>query len=114
MPKKISDFDILCKPLLAFAGVEQSTSYNTPAIKLKSKLLVRLREDKASIVIRVDPGDRDKLLRDRPEVFFLTDHYVNYPYILAHVHTLLPDELVEVLRPQLPAAKKSVTKKNGD
>jgi hypothetical protein len=111
MRKKISDFDMMCKPLLAFPGVEQSTSYNTPAIKLKSKLLVRLRDDNASIVIRVDPDDRDKLLRDRPEVFFLTDHYINYPYILAHLNTLLPDELVEVLRPQLPVSGKSAAKK---
>ena len=107
MRKKVSDFDMLCKPLLVFAGVEQSTSYNTPAIKLKSKLLMRLREDNASIVIRVDLHDSDKLLCDRPEVFFLTDHYVNYPYILAYLHTLLPDELVEVLGPQLPQSVRS-------
>lgn len=101
----------MCKPLLAFPDVKQSTSYNTPAIKFKSKLLVRLREDNTSIVIRVNPDDRDKLLRDRPEVFFLTDHYVNYPYILAYLNMLLPDELIEVLRPQLPVIRKPAAKK---
>lgn len=100
MPKKISTFDIICKPLLKLKGIEKSTSYNTPTLKLKGKLLVRLREDNATIAIAVGLEDRDKLLRDQPEVFFLTDHYDNYPYVLARLSLLHPDELLELIKPQ--------------
>lgn len=101
MGKKVSDFDVLCKPLFKLKGVEKSTSYNTPAVKIKKKLLVRLREDNSSIVIRIDPEDREKLLRDRPEVFFLEDHYENYPYILAHLSTIQAVELFDLVKHQV-------------
>lgn len=57
-------------------GTEESTSYGTPAIKVKSKLLSRLRtEAEGALALRCDFLDRQILLQVDPEVFFLTDHY---------------------------------------
>jgi hypothetical protein len=100
MIKKVSDFDVICEPLFALKGIKKSTSYGTPAIKFKDKLLVRLKEDNTSIVIIVNPEDRDLLLRDKPEVYFLTDHYLNYPSILARLAFLHPDELFALVQKQ--------------
>jgi hypothetical protein len=100
MKRKPSPFELVCAPLFTLPGVEASTSYNTPAVKFKKTLLVRLREDNSSIVIRVAPADRDRLLRDRSEVFFLTEHYQAYPYVLAHLQLLQPDELYDLIKPR--------------
>lgn len=35
----------------AMPGVEESTSYGTPALKVKKKLMVRLKEDGTTIVL---------------------------------------------------------------
>jgi hypothetical protein len=99
MNRKLSPFDLVCAPLFTLKGVEASTSYGTPAVKFKKTLLVRLREDGNAIVIRIDPADRDRLLRDRSDVFFLTDHYIAYPYVLAHLRVLQAEELYALLEP---------------
>jgi hypothetical protein len=63
------------KLALALPGAEESTSYGTPAVKVKGKLFVRLREEGGVIVIRIDRADRDMRLAADPKVFFFTDHF---------------------------------------
>ena len=75
----------VCKLALALPGVEESTSYGTPALKVKGKLMVRLKEDGETIVLITDFVERDFLMRDKPKVFFITDHYRDYPSVLVHL-----------------------------
>jgi hypothetical protein len=68
---------------LALPGAEASTSYGTPAVKVRGKLLARWRtEAEGALAIRCDFLDRQILLLAQPDVFFLTDHYRDYPMIL--------------------------------
>jgi hypothetical protein len=68
---------------LNFPATEESTSYGTPAFKVKKKLLLRLKEDGETIMIHSD--DRDVWLEDDPDVFFFTEHYRNYPAVLVRL-----------------------------
>lgn len=68
-----------------FPGVESGLSYGTPALFVRKKLLARLREDDASVAVRTDPYSRDLLLRADPAMYFLTEHYRNYPWILVRL-----------------------------
>jgi hypothetical protein len=70
---------------LALDGVEEGTSYRTPAFKVGGKLLARLREDGETLVVPVDLAARDMLLRSNPETFYITDHYAAYPYVLVRL-----------------------------
>src|SRR5262245_3428126 len=70
---------------LAIEGVEESTSYGTPAFKVAGKLLARLREDGETLVVRADHDARDLLMRSDPEVFFVTDHYADHPWVLVRL-----------------------------
>jgi hypothetical protein len=71
------------KIALAFPGAEASTSYGTPSVKVRGKLLSRWRtEAEGALVIRCDFLDRQIMLQMNPAVFFLTDHYIDYPMIL--------------------------------
>ncbi len=85
------------KIALALPGVEEGTSYGTPAFKLRKKLLARMWEDGDTIVLSCDPDDRDLLLDVRSETFFVTDHYHGYPYILARLSGLTHETLAERL-----------------
>jgi hypothetical protein len=81
----------------ALPGVIESTSYGTPALKVGGKLLVRLKEDGETLVLRMDFVNRDLLLRAEPDLFFLTDHYLNYPSILLRLTRVSRPRLKELL-----------------
>lgn len=78
-------------------GVSESTSYGTPALKVDGKLFARLKEDGETLVLRMDWVNRDLLLRGEPDLFFLTDHYVNYPWILLRLTRVTKKRLMELL-----------------
>lgn len=78
-------------------GVEQGTSYGTPALKVRGKLLARLREDGETLVIKVTDDVRDALISADPETFFITDHYAGYPYLLVHLASVRHDALRELI-----------------
>jgi hypothetical protein len=68
---------------LAMPAAEDSTSYGTPSVKVRGKLMSRWRtEAEGALAIRCDFLDRQILLLAQPEVFFLTDHYRDYPMVL--------------------------------
>jgi hypothetical protein len=83
---------LAAKPL---PGVEDSTSYGTPALKVRGKLLARLHQSGECLVLRADLLDREILLQADSRVFFITDHYRDYPWILVRFSTVdvaaLPD-----------------------
>jgi hypothetical protein len=69
----------------------ESTSYGTPAYKVNKKLLVRLKEDGQTLVLHSD--DRDTCLKRDPSVFFVTEHYANYPFVLVKLNKIRKDKL---------------------
>jgi hypothetical protein len=73
--------------------VEEGTCYGTPALRVAGKLFARLKEDGESLVIRVDIEERRALLRADPGIFYITDHYLNYPWILLRLSRVTPEEL---------------------
>src|ERR1700676_1664704 len=76
-------FDDVRKFALLWAEVEDGTSYGTPALKVRKKLLARLREDGDSLVMPGVPQDeREMLVESQPKVFFFADHYSDKPIAL--------------------------------
>lgn len=63
--------------------------YGTPALKVRGKGFVRLKEDGVSVMFPVDSlDDKDALLAAHPELYFTTDHYNGYPSVLARLAKL--------------------------
>ncbi|MHC6157545.1 MmcQ/YjbR family DNA-binding protein [Bradyrhizobium elkanii] len=76
-------FDDIRHIALTWPEVEDSSSYGTPALKVRNKMLVRLKEDGDSLVMPgVPPDERDMLVEHQPKVFYFTDHYRDYPTVL--------------------------------
>lgn len=67
---------------LTFPGVEDGTSYGTPALKVRGKLLARVHQSIDCLVLRADFLDRQILMQSAPSAFFITDHYRDYPWVL--------------------------------
>jgi hypothetical protein len=78
-------------------GVEDSTSYGTPALKVRGKLLARLHQSGDCLVLRADLLGREILLQSDPRVFFITDHYRDYPWILVRFASVDPGALPELI-----------------
>ena len=91
-------FDDVRKIALALEHVEESTSYGTPAFKVRGKLVARLREDGETLVVGMDFDQREELLAADPDTYYLTDHYRNYPWILVRLPRVHPDALRDLLR----------------
>jgi hypothetical protein len=75
--------------IMAFPGAEEATSYGQPSYKVKGKLFTRLRREDLSLVLQeVGFDEREMLIEAEPATFHFTDHYRNYPIVLARIETL--------------------------
>lgn len=90
-------FDTVREIAKALPGVEDGTSYGTPALKYKKKFLARLREDGETVAIRVSLDERDILMQSKPKTFFITDHYLGYPAVLFRLSTATKKDVVNVV-----------------
>jgi hypothetical protein len=82
----------------ALPGVEESTWYRTPALKVRGKGFCRLKEDGETLVVPVvDLEDKEALLRSDPEVFFTTPHYDGHAYVLVRLERVEQEALGELL-----------------
>ncbi len=82
---------------LALPEAEETTSYGTPAFKVRGKLFARLREEGDILVVKCDLNEREALIQSEPDTYFVTPHYQNYPYVLVRMKEIDLEALREVL-----------------
>lgn len=90
-------FNQVRKIALSLENVEESTSYGTPAFKSAGKLLARLREDGDSLVVGTTFEERQEMMDADPETYYITDHYLKYPWILVRLSRVSSDALRDLL-----------------
>jgi hypothetical protein len=83
--------------VMALPGVEEGTSYGTPAFRVKGRFFARLWEDGETLVLKTDFYERDHLIGSEPETFFTTDHYRGYPSVLVRLPSVRPGHLRALL-----------------
>src|SRR5262245_5038626 len=102
---------------LTLPNVEVRRAYGATCLKLRGHLLacpaINKSAEPNSLVVRVSFDQRDALLTEAPDVFYVTDHYVNYPSVLVRLSRVRLDVLRDLLRTswqfvnaQKPAAKR--------
>jgi hypothetical protein len=110
------NFDTARKLGLALPDVVDGTAYGAPALKLGGKLLACVPTNKSaeanSIAVRIDLEHRAELLRQHPDIYYITDHYAPYPIVLVRLSRITRTDLTELLRDAyrfvMPSAPKSV------
>lgn len=82
---------------LALPCVQEVSSYGTPGFKVRGKLFARLHQSGDTLVVRIDESERSMRLRADPETYYITDHYVGYPWILVRLGRIDREDLAELL-----------------
>ncbi len=103
-------FDDLAALAEQLPSVERSTSYGTRALKVRGRLLVRLKEDGETLVVRVSFIVRDHLLHTQPAIFSTTEHYRDDPSVLVNLRKVKPKQCFLLLEEawRVHAAKSTV------
>jgi len=81
--------------------VEVTTAYGKPAVKVRGKMFACIASNKAAepntLVVMMDFADRDALLEDAPDTYYLKEHYVNYPCVLVRLSRIRGEALRDLV-----------------
>ncbi|HEV8141010.1 MAG TPA: MmcQ/YjbR family DNA-binding protein [Pyrinomonadaceae bacterium] len=117
MPRRRITFETVKEIALALPGVEEGTMYGAPALKLNGKLLacvpIHKSAESDSLAVRIDYEQRDGLLADAPETYYVAPHYINYPCVLVRLRRIQPAALKELLDASWQFVNKSSRKRSG-
>jgi len=100
MAKK-NNFALVVEAARSLPDVEQSLTWGADALKVRGKLLacqaIHKSTEPNSIVVRIPIDQREELIASDPSVYYLTDHYVNYPSVLVRLSRIHRDALRDLL-----------------
>ena len=82
--------------------VEAMTRYDgSPVLKMRGVFMAGLATHRsaepATLVVRADFEERERLLDDAPETYYVTDYYRNYPLVLVRLSRINRDALRDLL-----------------
>ena len=101
MPKGKTDFDTVRKIALELPDVEDSTIHGSLSLKVRGKLLactaVHKSAEPYSLAVRIDFDHRAELMAADPDVYYVTNHYVNYPTVLVRLSGIHSDALRDLM-----------------
>jgi hypothetical protein len=87
---------------LALPGVEAATRYDgSPVLRVGGRFMAALTTDESAepgtLVVRVDVAERQGLLDDAPDTYYLTDYHRRHPVVLARLARLDREALRDLL-----------------
>ena len=78
---------------LELPEVTEGIWYRTPALNVRGKSFCRLREEGDVIVFLTESVDEQEfLIENKPDVYYITDHYRGWPAVLARLPALTAAE----------------------
>jgi hypothetical protein len=81
--------------------VEETTSWGVPALKVRGTMFVCMAANKSAepntLVVRMDFDQRDALLAEDPDTYYLKEHYVSYPCVLVRLSRVHRDALHDLV-----------------
>jgi hypothetical protein len=95
-------FEIVRTIGLELPNVEARTKYDgSPVLKLGGCFMAGLAMHRSAepetLVVRADFADRELLIEDAPETYYVTDYYRNYPVVLVRLSRVDRDALSDLL-----------------
>jgi hypothetical protein len=81
--------------------VEVTTTWGQPTLKVRGKIFVCMAANKSAepntLVVMMDFADRDALIEEDPDTYYLKDHYLNYPCVLVRLADVRADALRDLI-----------------
>ncbi|MEO8393643.1 MAG: MmcQ/YjbR family DNA-binding protein, partial [Chloroflexota bacterium] len=75
-------FDRVSAIALTFPGVTESETFGSPSLKVNGKYLAQIWQDGQSLILSMEIVERDMWLQAEPDIFFITDHFRDWPGVL--------------------------------
>ena len=101
---------------LRLPGVEESTMYGSPALKLSGRLIACLATHKSAepgtLVVRTDFDQRDTLIAEDPDTYYVKEHYQTFPVVLVRLSRVNLDAMRDLLNAAHRVVSASQRKKN--
>lgn len=77
--------------------VEVTTTWGQPTLKVRGTMFVCIASHKSaeqgSLVVMMDIADRETLIADDPDIYYLKEHYLGYPCVLVRLARVDADAL---------------------
>ena len=91
--KTSENFDVVQSVGLSLPGVEAAIKYDgSPVLKVGGCFMAGLATHPSaepdSLVVRVELEEREWLLADAPDIYYVTDYYQRHPIVLARLSRL--------------------------
>ena len=101
-PRRADAFDMVRTVGLELPDVEEATRYDgSPVLKLGGCFMAGLATHRSAepgtLVVRVGFEERERIIEDAPETYYLTDYYRNYPLLLVRLSRVDRDALHDLL-----------------
>jgi hypothetical protein len=102
VPAPVNGFETVRAVGLTLPHVEAATKYDgSPVLKLRGCFMAGLAmhppAEPHTLVVRYDDEEREWLIADAPETYYLTDYYRKYPLLLVRLSHIDRDALRDVL-----------------
>jgi hypothetical protein len=89
MAVRIMKWEQLCKLGRELPEVVEGIWFRTPALQVRGKSFVRLKENGQDVVFLLDSVEEQEfLIETQPDLYYITDHYRGYPAVLARLRAL--------------------------
>jgi hypothetical protein len=86
------------KIILAVPSAENRLWFNQPSGFLHDRFLAKVHHKEEAVTLQVGSMEmRDMMLEAEPKLFYITDHYRKFPFVLIHLKALSRKVLQEIL-----------------
>jgi hypothetical protein len=85
----------------ALPDVEVTSAWGKPALKVRGRMFACMASHKSaepnSLVVMMDFAERDALVEEAPDTYYLKEHYLNYPCVVVRLSCVHTDALRDLL-----------------
>ena len=86
------------KLMLAIPGTDERLWFNEPSVFIHDRFLSKLHKKEEAVTLQVGSMEmRDMMLEAEPRLFYITDHYRKFPFVLIRLKALSAKTRKEIL-----------------
>jgi hypothetical protein len=86
------------KVMLSIPGTDERLWFNQPSVFIHDRFLAKAHHKENAVTLQVGSMEmRDMMLEAEPELFYITDHYRKFPFVLVRLSALTAKTLKGLL-----------------
>ncbi|HEY0265102.1 MAG TPA: hypothetical protein VGC16_00015 [Rhizomicrobium sp.] len=84
--------------MLSIPGTDERPWFHEPSVFIHDRFLAKTHKKEEAVVLQVGSMEmRDMMLEAEPRLFYITDHYRKFPFVLVRLSALSRTVLKEML-----------------